>query len=521
MNGAEIITGHHQGRADGALARRFRQSQTTHERTAAFPDDDRQHRHAVLSACAERLWPDADAAVDAAAGLLVAARLNGGPVRGGAVGSSAGPDAPARQAALRQWLDRIVATLPEPRQRMYDLFVTRGLDSGNAARELGATVAEVRRLRPENRHAILRAFEVTALAAADPADSVGLGTPGCGELRELRADPRHDDGGGLRVDGRRDPVVLPAALRLTVSRHLSQCGLCQDQRDNCSARWAPELLPLLADAELREQVTVDLQSARERRHQGAHRRPAPTPAGAKAAQVAKSVKAAKIVIIRPAFAAAGAGLAAALLLLAFVWPGVLRGTRAAADAAAGQNKAVTSAAGAPTAAGPVAGVPDVSDGRTASPRATGPVIGLPRTDAGSPNALSSASVQPSAYYTLPPTTPPASSPAQPTSAPSPSPSASQPKTASPTPTASTSTPTPTPTGSTSTPTATPTPTQTPSTPTPTPTTPTPTPTTSASSPTPSPSTAAPTPTPTESAPSTTSASPTESSTAAPSASAQA
>ena len=76
------------------------------------------------------------------------------------------PDSPARLASLRQWLERIVATLPEPRQRMYDLFVTRGLDSRNAALELGTTVAEVRRLRRENRQAIVRAFEVTALAEA-------------------------------------------------------------------------------------------------------------------------------------------------------------------------------------------------------------------------------------------------------------------------------------------------------------------------------------------------------------------
>ena len=89
-------------------------------------------------------------------------------------------DSPARVASLRQWLERIVATLPEPRQRMYDLFVTRGLDSRNAALELGTTVAEVRRLRRENRQAILRAFEVTALAAAEAAvDPSGIGAPGC------------------------------------------------------------------------------------------------------------------------------------------------------------------------------------------------------------------------------------------------------------------------------------------------------------------------------------------------------
>jgi len=514
MNGAAIITGHHEGRADGAPTRRFRQFPTTHERTATFAHDDRQHRHAVLSACAERLWPDADAAVDAAAGVLVAARLNREPARGGAAGPAGRPDAPARQAFLRSWLDRIVATLPEPRQRMYDLFVTRGLDSRAAAGELGATVAEVRRLRRENRDAIVRAFEVTALAAADSADPAGFQAPGCDELRTLLADAPDD--GIQPADGRRDPAVLPAALRLTLSRHLSQCAHCQYQRDDRSAEWAADLLPLLADAELRDQVTADLQSARERGHHGAaagaHRRPAPVRPGRKAE---------RIVVIRPAFAAAGAGLVAALLLLAFVWPGLLRGTGAAADAAADQNKAVTSADGAPTAVGPVGPVPDGSDGATAGPATTGPVRAHRRAAAGSPNALSSAAVAPSAYYTLPPATPPASSPAPPTSSPTPSPSASRSRTASPTPTASTSTPTPTPTRSTS-----PTPTPTPSTPTPTPTT-----STSSPTPTPSPSTAAPTTTPTatatatatatESAPPTTSASPTASSTAAPSESASA
>ncbi len=169
-------------------------------------------------------------------------------------------DSPARVASLRQWLERIVATLPEPRQRMYDLFVTRGLDSRNAALELAATVAEVRRLRRENRQAILRAFEVTALAAAEAAvDPSGIRAPGCAELRQILADARSDDG-DPHEDGRRHTAVLPAALRLTLSRHLSQCRACQDRRDDCMGRWAPELLPILADAELHDQVMEDVQS---------------------------------------------------------------------------------------------------------------------------------------------------------------------------------------------------------------------------------------------------------------------
>ena len=352
MNGVATITAHDGGRADAALVQRFRQSKTTRERTAVFADVVRQHRHAVLCSCAERLWPDADAAVAAAAGVLVAARLAMAdpgklprpdrlrgwllgiaaqasprpwrPVRIDdvdweavrariAVGTREMRDSPARAASLRQWLERIVATLPEPRQRMYDLFVARGLDSRNAALELGTTVAEVRRLRRENRQAILRAFEVTALAAAEAAvDPPGIGAPGCGELRQLLADPRNDDG-DPHEDGRRHTVVLSAALRLTLSRHLSECRTCQDRRDDCMARWAPELLPILADAELHEQIAEQVQSTPELRQAGAgpgaHRRVAP--AGT----------ATKVVIGRTA-AAVGAGLVAALLLLAFAWPGV-------------------------------------------------------------------------------------------------------------------------------------------------------------------------------------------------------
>jgi hypothetical protein len=527
------ITAHDGGRADAALVQRFRQSKTTRERTAVFADVVRQHRHAVLCSCAERLWPDADAAVATAAGVLVSARLAmadpaklprpdrlrgwllgiaaeacpipGRPARiddvdweavhaRTAVGTREMRDSPARAASLRQWLERIVATLPEPRQRMYDLFVARGLDSRNAALELGTTVAEVRRLRRENRQAILRAFEVTALAAAEAAvDPPGIRAPGCAELRQMLADPRNDDG-DPHEDGRRHTVVLSAALRLTLSRHLSECRTCQDRRDDSMARWAPELLPILADAELHEQITEDLQSTPELRQPGAgpgaHRRVAP----------AGTVT--KVVIARSAVAV-GAGLVAALLLLAFVWPGVLRGTRTAADVSSpDRNTSVTSGVDAPTVTGTVGGVPDDNHGRAASPGAAGLLISRPPVATGSP----AASVQPSVYYTVQPSTAPTSSPARPTSTPSPSRS----RTTAPTPSASTSTPKATPTASTSTPT----PTTSASTPTPTPSasTSTPTPTTSPSTPAPTPSastsdTAEPTPTGSASA----SASPTVSS----------
>src|SRR6185312_4014829 len=337
--------------ADAALVRRFRHAQTRRERTAVFADVVRQHGDAVLGHCAERLWPDADAAVAAACDVLIAARLvmgdpaklarpdqlrgwlldiavshvlpSGLPARiddinweavnaRAAAGVPAMRDSPAGRAPLRHWLEQIVATLPEPRQRLFDLFVARGLNSRNAALELGTSVAEVRRLRRENRQAVLRAFEVTALAAAEGAlDPPGRGAPGCGELRQILADAQHAD--DRQDSGRRPAAVLPVALRVTVARHLSQCGICQGRRDECMGRWAPELLPMLARTELNEQVTEGLRAvaelARSRAAHRAHRR----------------VTAGTAVARTPA-AAAGAGLLAALLLLALVWPGFLRST---------------------------------------------------------------------------------------------------------------------------------------------------------------------------------------------------
>ena len=174
----------------------------------------------------------------------------------------------ARLQSTRRWLEQIVATLPEPRQRMYDLFVARGLDSRRAARELGTGVAEVRRLRRENRDAVLRAFEVTALAADAAQDEPWSEAPGCGELRQIMA--------AARDDARRRFVVLPAALRVIVVRHLSQCATCQARGDDCMAAWAPELLSIMGDAERHEQVMADTRSMQEPGQggpvPGAHRR---------------------------------------------------------------------------------------------------------------------------------------------------------------------------------------------------------------------------------------------------------
>ena len=124
-------------------------------------------------------------------------------------------------------------------------------------------------------------------------------------------------------------------------------------------RWAPELLPILADAELHNQVMEDVQSMPGLRQPGAgpgaHRRVAP------AGPVTK-------VVIGRAAAAAGTGLLAALLLLAFVWPGVLRGTRAATDASSpDRNKAISSGTDAPKVTHTVGGVPDGSHGDRPAP----------------------------------------------------------------------------------------------------------------------------------------------------------
>lgn len=519
MNGVATITANDGARADAALVQRFRQAQTTRERTAVFADVVRQHRQAVLRSCAQRLWPDADAAVAAAADVLITARLAMGDpaalpypdrLRGWLLGLDDAADLgepQARSAPARRWLERIVATLPEPRQRMFDLCVARGLDSRTAALELGTTVAEVRRLRRENRQAILRACEVTVLTAAEAneatgavVDRPGSAAPGCGELGQLLADARRDAGDPLD-GGRHQTVVLPAALRLSVSRHLSQCAACQARRDDCMARWAPELLSILAEVELYEQVMEQVQSMPELRQPGAHRR------------VAAPGTATMVVVRRPATIAAGAGLLAAALLVAFVWPGVLLGTRAAtAMTSPARNRAV--AGGAPTVTGTVGGLQARSHGHPAPSGAAGLMSSLPPTPAATA-ASSSAAVQPSAYYMVPPSATPTSSTAQPTPGPS---STSSSPSASPSAQPTTASPTPSPTRSTSPPTTPPAappsdPPTSPSTPTPTPSastsTPTPTPSASTSTPTPTPSGSSSTPTPT---PSATSATPTDSAT---------
>ena len=233
------------------------------------------------------------------------------------------------------------------------------------------------------------------------------------------------------------------------------------------ARWAPELLPILADAELREQVMEDLrsmpaaQAARPRarcpparrpgrpRHQGRHR-----PGRRRGGD------------------GAGCGTAAARVRIA----GLLRGTRAATDvSSADRNKSVTSGVDTPTVAGTVGGVPADKHGRPARPGAAGLLSTLPPVATGSPGG----SARPSVYYTTPPSTAPTSSPTQPTSTPSSSPSSSPSRPASPSPSASTSKPSPSPSASTSTPTPAPTSSTSTPTPTPSPSTSTPTPTTSA------------------------------------------
>src|SRR6185437_3845676 len=349
------------------------------------------------------------------------------------VASITGNDGRHAGAPLGHWLEQIVATLPEPRQRMYDLFVARGVDSRSAALELGTGVAEVRRLRRENRDAILRAFEVTALAAAETAPDEPQGkAAGCGELRQLLADAQHD--GDRHERGRRHLVVLPASVRLALSRHLSQCTACQGRRDDCMARWAPELLPILAGDEPSEQVMEDTQPPPELGQPGsapgAHRRASPvgTPG----------------TVVRRA-AAAGAGLLAALLLLlAFAWPGFLHGTHGspALSSQAGSSGDASGSA-APQVAGTAGTVDGVSGGNHGQPvrRDASSLLGSPPPEVtGSLAAPSRAPVPPFAYYTVPPPTSPASSPGQPASGSppaspsgSPSPSSPRPETTSPAP----------------------------------------------------------------------------------------
>ena len=521
------ITANDRGHADAALARRFRQAHTKRERTGVFADVVRQHREALLCFCAGRLWPDADAAVAAAGDVLIAARLTmADPVklprpdrlRGWLLGIAAQdcrtpgqparvedidwdavraravadvpemPDSPASTASLRRWLEQIVGTLPEPRQRMYDLFVTRGLDSLNAALELGTTVAEVRRLRRENRQAILRAFEVMALAAAEAVlSSMGsAAAPGCAELGQILADAQQAS--VPSESGRRFMPVLPASSRLSMARHLSECATCQFRRDDSMARWAPELLPILDAAELFEQVMADSQSIPERRLP----RVAP---GAR--NRVSSAGTARTVVVRRA-AVAGAGVLGALSLLAFVWPGVLRGTP---SAAASSPQAFSSPVGvyAPQLAG--TGQVPTSSHPARSKKAD--VLSSAPPATGSSPAPSFGSVPTSVYFTVPPSATPTSSPVQATPAPSTASKSAAPSSSPSSPKSTKTSPAPSPTKSTPKPTAStsaPAPSSTPSASTSSPA-PSSTPSATASDPTPSasPSDTAPSSTPTDSA----------------------
>ena len=337
-----------------------------------------------------------------------------------------GRHADARLESTRHWLAQIVATLPEPRQRMYELFVARGLDSLSAALELGTGVAEVRRLRRENREAVLRAFEVTALAAEAAPGEPRSEAPGCGELRQIMATARDDD---PYEGGRRRFFVLPAALRVMVVRHLSQCATCQDRGEDCMAAWAPQLLAIMGDAEQHEQVMADTQSMPEPGHRG------PAPGAHRQAGPAR-----KVVVRRAAMA--GAGLLIALPLLAFVWPGFLDGQRssAASSPQAFANSQPSSMA-APQAAS-MTGVAGSNHGKPVPHAASGILSGLSPRATGSAAAQLYASLPPSVYYTVPPSpsptpslvrpTPEASPTSAPTSA-SPSPSASAQKSKKPSP----------------------------------------------------------------------------------------
>jgi len=486
VNEVAFITAHDRGRADSALVRRFRQAQTKRERTAVFAEVVHQHRDAVLGWCADRLWPDADAAVAAAGDVLIVAALamadpaklarperlrswllgiahyaltSGLPERlddiaWDAVQARVTADvpemwvSPASRESLRHWLEQIVRTLPEPRQRLYDLCVARGLDSRNAALQLGTTVAELQRLRRDNRQAIIRAFEVTVLAAAGPRDSEARG---CWELRQILSEAPHD--ADPHAAGRRPIMVLPAALRLTVTRHLSQCRTCQDRCDDGMARWAPQLLSVLAEAELNEQVMEDLNPVQEvTRTQpaiGAHRRV--TRGGT-----------VRRVVARPAAMVAGAGLLVALLVLGFVWPGFLHGSAASAQQGSAALSAQDPSSGNPAGSGAAqaTGTTDGASGRsTGQPTGTAAAAPSASPAPGATGSLAAPSpygstTPPVQYTSLPSTstTTPTSSSAKPTSAPSavssassvassspaasPSPSASQPSQVATTPPAS-------------------------------------------------------------------------------------
>jgi len=477
MNGVTFIATNDGEQADAALVGRFRQAVAKRVRAAVFDQVVREHRDALLGRCAERLWPDADASIAAAYDAFMVAylamddpaklprpeRLRDWLLGIAAEGEPAsGPPAPARRAWSRGWLEQIVATLPEPRQQMYDLFVRRALDSRNAATELGTDIAGARRLRRENREAILRAFEVTAFAAAEAdVDPLGGEPLGCGQLRQILSDARR--GGDAHEGVRRDNFVLPPELRLTVTRHVGQCGTCRERRDDCMARWAQEILPIVAGAELNEQVIEDLRTIPEstRSHRaassgGLSRGGRGVHAGAARAGVGRAV------FTRRAAAAGGAGLLVMLLLLGFVQPGFFLSSAASAPRGTSSSSKLPGSGGRGSGGDPqMIGTFDEVPGRPVPSTTDGSSAGLPADGGGSTVPTSSSATAP-VHSTGQPSSSPTSPSAHPTS---PSPSSSSPST--PTPSASAAGPTPVPT-------------------TPTPSTPaSPTPSTPASTPPPS------------------------------------
>jgi DNA-directed RNA polymerase specialized sigma24 family protein len=485
----------------------------------------REHRDTVLGWCAERLWPDADAAVAAARDVfLVAYRAMADPaklarpdrLRGWLLGIAAYPelasglspgidainwgalqagiaadvpDSPdtrgsaARRASLRRWLELVVATLPEPRQQLYDLFVLRALNSRNAATELGTDVAEAQRLRRENREAVLRAFEVSALAAADATvDPLGGESLGCGQLRQILADAERN--GGMHEGARSDGPVLPADLRPTVTRHAGQCGTCRDRRDDCMAQWAPEVLPILAGAELNERVIEDLRTIPEPATSATSARSrAGAPAGGHPLGRRGAHQGAALIGTAPigtapigigragipwrAASVAGAGLVVVLLLLGFVQPGFLLNT------AASLPRGSSSAPAKDPSHGPGGGDPQLIGTSAQVHRRP-----APSSPGGTPSGTGGGSASPTWWSAAP--TQSVSSTARPSSSPSTVPTSTSPvATLSPTPSASTRRPSPSPS---TTPSSSPAPTPTPTT---TPPTSSPSPSPSPSSPTPS------------------------------------
>jgi hypothetical protein len=468
-----FIATNDRGQSDAALVRRFRQAVAKRVRAAVFDGVVREHRDAVLGRTAERLWPDVDASLVAAHDAFMVAYLamgdpaklphperlrdwllgiaaegelaSGLPARLDAVNWAARqaniaadvPDKPdmagsaARRARLRAWLEQIVATLPEPRQQMYDLFVRRALDGRNAATELGTDIADARRLRRENREAVLRAFEVTAFAAAEAdVDPLDGETPGCGQLRQILTD----------AQVRRDNLVLPPALRLTVTRHLGQCDTCRARRDDCMARWAPEILPIVAGAELNEQIILDLRTIPEPGPSGQGAGAGDRSLGSHAARRGTShAGAGNTVLSRRAAMAGGAGLLVMLLLLGFVRPGFFLSSASSAPRGASSSSKLPGSGSRGRSGNPqIIGTFDRVSGRPVPSTSGGSATGLSQGSGGSV-APTSSSAEPSISSTTQPSSS-SSSPSAHSTSPSPSAPAPSVTAAGPTPVPTTPSP---------------------------------------------------------------------------------